>query len=529
MATSRPRLPSTARRAYASAGRGVCSVGGVLYHGSMRQHGLSKSRIMAGLQCRKRLWLQVHRPELVSYGPAQQRIFRQGDEVGAIARSLFPGGVLVGGADGQGAPAPGSLRAAELETRRHLAGRDDTTLFEATFSHDGVLVRADILQRRAGACRMTEVKSSTKVKDAQILDAAVQAWVLRSCGVPLEYVGLMVLDRDFVYQGDGRYDGLLTETDVTAAVAGHLRTLPHKIAELRDMLAGPPPKVPIGPACKDPYECPLLSHCCADADYHVACLPRGLALAAELQAEGFRDVREVPEDRLVDPEHLRIRQATLAGRPLIDPRLPDLLRGLPYPRFYLDFETISLAVPLWAGRRPWQSVPFQFSLHIEYADGRLEHREFLDLSGRDPGRACADALLRALQGSDGPVLAYTSFEFEQLRGLASACPDLRSPLQAVMARLVDLYPPVRQYYYHPDMRGSWSIKSVLPTVAPDLTYDDLAGVHEGGEAEAAYSEAIDTHTPHERREQLREQLLRYCERDTLAMVRLVRHFQSLPA
>jgi hypothetical protein len=317
------------------------------------------------------------------------------------------------------------------------------------------------------------------------------------------------------------------ETDVTEQVSDHLLALPPKVAELREMLAGPLPQRLIGPACTDPYECPLLAHCCADAGYHVSCLPRGLALAEALQGEGYRDLREVPEGRLTQPEHLRIWQATLAGRAQTDPALAEWLRCLPYPRFYLDFETISLAVPVWAGKRPWEGVPFQFSLHVEHADGRLEHHEFLDLSGDDPTRACAEALLEQLEGTQGPLLSYTSFELGRLRDMAAACPDLAARLQPLVARVVDLYPAIKQYYYHPDMRGSWSIKDVLPTVAPDLTYADLEGVHEGGEAEAAYGEATDPRTSGERRQQLREQLLRYCERDTLAMVRLVRHFEAL--
>lgn len=493
----------------------------------MHRFGLSKSRIMAGLQCRKRLWLQVHRPELVQYSAAQQRAFRGGDLIGEIARAMFPGGILIGDTGAAGLRA-GELRQAEAETRRRLRGSSDVTLFEATFTHQGTLVRADVLERHAGVSRMIEVKSSTRVKEPHILDAAIQTLILRGSGVPLERVALMIVDRDFVYAGDGLYDGLLTTTDVTQQVEALLPSLPARVEALRQMLAGPEPQILVGPACADPYDCPLLEYCCSGVAYHVALLPHGLPLAETLQWEGFLDVREIPEGRLTHPEHVRIWRSCKEGAPETDAELASFLRALPYPRYYLDFETVSPAVPIWPGTRPYDAVPYQFSVHVEHEDGRLEHREFLDLSGADPRRACARALLGALD-TQGPVLTYTSYETSRLRDLCRVCADERAGLERIVERVVDLYPVVRAYYYHPDMRGSWSLKAVLPTVAPDLHYGDLLGVHDGSEAEEAFLEAIGPVTGEARRAQLREQLLRYCERDTLAMTRLVRHFQGTRA
>jgi len=197
----------------------------------------------------------------------------------------------------------------------------------------------------------------------------------------------------------------------------------------------------------------------------------------------------------------------------------------PRPRFFLDFETISFGVPVWAGTRPYRQLPFQWSLHVECEGGGLEHREFLDTSGEPPMRACAESLLEAL-GDAGPILVYTGFERARIDELAARFPDLAPALRAAAARLVDLHPIVREHYYHPAMMGSWSLKAVLPTIAPDLDYAQLDEVRDGEMAQTAYLEAISPQTAPERRAALRESLLRYCEVDTLAMVRLARFLED---
>jgi hypothetical protein len=198
---------------------------------------------------------------------------------------------------------------------------------------------------------------------------------------------------------------------------------------------------------------------------------------------------------------------------------------VPYPRFYLDFETIQFAIPRWLGTRPYEQIPFQWSCHIEAESDPLAHAEFLDISGELPLRGCAEALIAAL-GDRGPILTYSAFEKTVIRQLATRLPDLHDDLLALIPRLFDLLPLIKGHYYHAQMKGSFSIKAVLPTIAPDLTYDDLDEVQDGIGAQIAYEEAVDPAGSEERRTQLSAALRHYCERDTLAMVRLVQHFAS---
>ena len=489
----------------------------------MTRRGLSKSKIMSGLQCPKLLWLSVHEPDLIQYGPGTERIFATGHKVGELAQKLHPGGVLAGPAhDG---PLRGDdLRRAEDDTRRLLAGAGDLNIYEATFSADGVLVRTDLFFREGGRYRFTEVKSSTKRKPEYEQDAAIQMWVLRECGVPIEGVRLMHVDSSFVYRGHGDYQGILVEEDITAKADELVPLVPGHVARLRAMLEGEVPAVHVGPQCTSPNECPLRSLCRAEtAEYHVGGLPRGGRLIPVLQAEGYFDIRDVPDGRLTNVDHLRVWRATITGEPEVGPELGDFMRSLPYPRYYFDFETISFAIPIWQGTRPYETLPTQFSCHVEHGDGSLEHLEFLDVNGEPPMRKCAEAVIDAL-GDSGPVLVYTTYENRILGWMASAYPDLAPALNAILDRVVDLFPPVRAGYYHPDQHGSWSIKAVIPTIDPDLSYESFDEVGEGAAAEAAFEEAIDRYTTPERREELRRKLLAYCERDTEVMVRLVRYF-----
>jgi hypothetical protein len=249
-------------------------------------------------------------------------------------------------------------------------------------------------------------------------------------------------------------------------------------------------------------------------------LPRLGRKLDEYVARGYRDVRDVPQNEVTGETRLRVWHATVDNRPEIQPALRDELRAIPYPRYYLDFETISFAIPIWPGTRPYQAIPYQWSIHVEKAPGAIEHLEYLDLSGELPARGVAQSLLKAL-GREGRIVTYSDYECRCIRTLAELVPMLADPLRALESRLVDLLPIMQRNYYHPAMRGSWSIKSVLPAVVPELRYEDLSEVQEGAAAERAYLEAIDPGTPTERREQIRVALLAYCAFDTQAMARLV--------
>lgn len=296
-----------------------------------------------------------------------------------------------------------------------------------------------------------------------------------------------------------------------------------------------------GEHCSTPYDCPFRSHCDAwqaaiDGPPPVQPIEllarRNVGRLSTLERSqiaqrGWADVRDLPDDFLADPRTQDIARAIRTGHPWIAPGLKASLRSLPYPRFYFDFETINPAVPIWAGTRPYQQVPFQWSCHVERADGRLEHHEFLDVSGTDPRPECARQLTELMACLGGCVLVYFQpFEEARLRELARDLPHLATGIQRVIAKLRDLLPIVQANYYHPDQQGSYSIKAVLPTVVPELDYATLEEVRDGGGAQRAYLELIDARTDEARRVSLGANLRAYCERDTQAMVELVRRLSA---
>lgn len=448
--------------------------------------------------------------------------FAAGHQVGLLAQQLYPEGIMIG-------DERNDLRAALAQTREVLREYPNKPLFEATFQYGDMLIRADVLIPDEDAYRMVEVKSSTSVKDYYLPDCAMQSWVAEGAGIRLGRIALMNVNSSFVYERFGDYRGLLKETDITDAVQPFKREVPGWIAQGQNVLAGKVPDVNVGPHCNTPFECPFYAHCSVGLpEYPVDLLPKNKARGKVdvLKASGYADLREVPAGVIENSLLEKIRRVTASGAAELDEAARSTMAALPYPRYYLDFETIQFTVPIWLGTSPSQQLPFQWSCHVEDSDGELRQAEFLDLSGEPPMRAFAESLIHAM-GNDGPVLVYNQgFEKGRMRELAQMFPDLAPSLLHIIDRVVDLLPLAREHYYHPAMKGSWSIKAVLPTIASDLDYRNLDEVQHGGAAQAAFLEAIAPGTVNERREKLRHCLLEYCKLDTHAMVRLARFFEG---
>lgn len=479
---------------------------------------LSKSRILSGLQCSRRLWLETFRRDVMEASADAQAAFDAGNALGELARELYGPGLLIG----QVEDIPEALR--ETEDAFRTKGKRQV-LFEAALQHDGVVVRADVLMPVRGGYDLIEVKSSGSVKDYHLVDCAVQAWVIRNAGVPLRRIFLAHVDTSFVFRGDEDYEGLLRAEDITDEVLALQSKVSGWVRSLKRVLRTEEPAIKTGEQCSKPFGCPFHAYCRAQEPpgpkYPVSILWHGGKLIKALHEDGFEDLCKVPSERLKSALHQRIRKASVTGRVFLDPAASEIVTGLGYPRYYLDFETIDYVIPRWVGTRPFQQIPFQWSCQVERRNGMLREHGFLDLSGEAPIRPFAKTLLHTL-GRRGPILVYNqSFEAARLRELAKMLPDLADALLALVARMVDLLPITRDHYYHPAMMGSWSIKAVLPTIAPELDYENLDDVADGGQAQLAYLEATHPNTTTDRRASLEQALRRYCRRDTLAMVRLV--------
>lgn len=500
----------------------ACTIGGM----APNVFSLSKSKLLSAWQCAKKVHLEVHHPEYGEVSAKTQSLFATGRLVGEVAGRLYAGD------DAVTIPLAGTkkmVRDTLAAMRRMPAG----PVLEATFESGGVVVRVDILLPDGDGWRAIEVKASTSVKDYHVLDCAIQDRVMRHSGVPVTAVSLVHIDNRFVYEGGGRYAGLFAETDLTTRVRTLEPTVGALVADAKSAVAGAEPDIPPGAHCRKPYDCQFLKHCWPfEVDYPLTGLGGSMKKLGEYAARGCRDIRDVEAADITAATQQRIHRVTQSGQPEILKGAAATLCALAYPRYYLDFETISPAVPFWPGTRPYQAVPVQWSCHIDDGSGDgspadMRHLEFLDLSGAAPMRRLAGALIDAL-GDDGPVLTYTDYEEKVLLTLADLLPDLAEPLGEIRARLFDLHPVVRLNYYHPRMLGSWSIKAVIPTIDPSMDYAGLEGIREGTAAADGFIEAIDPSTSPGRKAELERQLRRYCRFDTEAMARIVRFFSQGP-
>ena len=477
---------------------------------------LSKSRFLSGLQCRLRLWYECFERRLAAPPDlATQALFDTGHEVGRLAQRRYPGGVLVKW---------GHLQADEAvaETKRIVADSKAPSVYEGAFEHRGVLIRADILKREDAGFALVEVKASTRVKEVHLPDVAVQLWVLRRSGLDVGRAGVLLLNRGYVYDGQVLDLSQLFEFhDLSEAVEPLLDQVDGQVEDFHALLSLAPPQIAPGPHCFTPYECPFYAHCSRDLvvpEFPVGELPRlNPKRLAELEAAGISDVREVPEGFPLSPMQALARRCVLSGKECVHGDLAAALRSVTYPVHHLDFETVGPAIPRYVGTHPYDTVAFQFSVHTEYENGTVTHAEYLHTDRSDPRGPLAKSLLDAL-GEEGSICVYSPYERKVIRRLADALPALAPELEALSDRIWDLHPVVKNNYYHPQFRGSFSIKKVLPAVVPEMSYEDLQ-ISDGGMASISYEQALRSDDWVER-ENIFRALREYCAQDTLAMLAL---------
>jgi hypothetical protein len=415
---------------------------------------LSKSKYLAGLQCPLRLWHQCYNPHLAPpVPPAKQALFDTGHEVGRLATRLYPDGVLV-----------------ETDPRRHEEAIGETlkamedpmvkSIFEAGFSHEDVRVKVDILERvEAGNWNLVEVKSSTRVKNEYLPDVSVQCHVLQGAGLEIDRAILLLhLNNQYVYDGhELDLEGLFTASDLTREALVCQGEITAKLKEFKDILENPdPPGITPSMHCFHPFECEFWEHCSQGLPEHWVVELGGIERKKldQLTAMGVEDIRDIHEGFPLTETQERIRRCVKYNEEYVSGELRAELEAVEYPVHFLDFETLGLAVPRYAGTRPYQSVPFQWSDHVLHEDGRVEHLEYLCDEDKDPREEFATTLLDALR-TELSIVTYTSYEEGTIRGLAEEFLQYSERLLATLDRIVDLHAIIRKHYYHPAFHGSF--------------------------------------------------------------------------
>jgi hypothetical protein len=483
---------------------------------------LSKSLYTRAIQCPKSLWLKKYKKEVLTPpDESTQAVFATGNVVGDAACELFPHGKEV---------VYSKNYDEMLATTQRYIDEGVETIYEATFNYDGILVMVDVLAIKGDEVSLYEVKSSTGVKDIYLHDVSIQYYVLSSLGFKVKDAYVVHVDNSYV-RGDALdLKALFCVVDVSAEVLALQENIPALLSEFEMLLDDTKnePELDIGKQCNSPYECDAKEYCWktqrgipAYSVFNIFNL--GSKKQLELYEQGIVDIGDVPEDFPMTATQSEAVQNYKSGQTYVHVEaIKEFCESLSYPLYHLDFETYQQAVPLWKGISPYGQIPFQYSLHVEHADGSLEHFEFLAEVGVDPRRALAQQLVKDIP-LHGDSLAYNmSFEKGVIKRLAEQFEDLHAALMNIHENMKDLMVPFqKKHYVTPSMQGRYSIKYVLPALVPQMeqAYKELNGVKNGSQAMNAFASLYLKSL--EEQEEIRAQLLAYCELDTLAMVRVL--------
>ena len=476
---------------------------------------------MRGLQCPKSLWLDRNQPEMRT-APSAGLIARweAGNEVGLFAQQLFPGGVEI--------PYDGQTKVQQLDATKGLLAKGAQTIYEATFSFDGVFVRADIIHKVQDGWDLYEVKSASDVKPHFPDDMAIQYFVLSGCGLQLCRAFLVHIDTGYVRRGEIVPEKLFAMQEVTEIVREKQSAIPSEIARMRKVLAAGLPAIDIGPQCTNPYDCDFIEYCWRHVPENSVFDLKGRGVDKwALYRKGIERMDDVPIEALNSTQRMQVEFHRSRGEHVNLDAIREFLEGLYFPIYFLDFETYDSPIPPFDGTRPYQQIPFLYSLHRQDSpDGLLRHSEFLAPPGIDPRDELSERLLAAIP-EGACVLAYNkTFEARVLKDLAERFPLRRERLLAIAEGMLDLMVPFRRRdIYHWRMEGSYSLKNVLPVLVPELTYEGMA-IQEGKEASLAYL-ALDKIKSDKERRKAEDDLRAYCRQDTLGMVKLLEKMREL--
>ena len=487
--------------------------------------GISKSLYTLFRQCPKALWLKTYKPELCVISDALQQRLQVGSAVGDLAKGLFGKFTDVTSYDDNGNLDINKMLADTLNSIQSGTG----VICEAAFQYNGDFCAVDILKKENSGYGIYEVKSSTDSdKDVYAQDVAFQKYILTHCGVEVTGTYLVCINSDYILDGELDIHSLFQVQDISEAVAQEYPLVESQLTTARNMLASSDvePDVDLDVHCHKPYDCAFWQYCSRylpensvfdlyrmNFDKKILYYKQDIITFEQLQNEELNDKQQMQIDCTLN-NTIYINKVEIAK----------FLSTLSYPLYFLDFETMQSVIPEFQGTHPYQQIPFQYSLHyIELEGGELKHKEFLGISGNDPRRALAEQLCRDIP-MDVCVTAYNkAFECTRLTELADTFPDLAEHLLNIRDHIIDLLVPFQSgWYYTPAMSGSFSIKSVLPALFPngsELDYHNLPGsVHNGGEAMNIFPKIKDMSL--EEQKVARQSLLKYCELDTYAMVKV---------
>ena len=491
----------------------------------MGSHLLSKSSFIRGVQCEKHLYLyKYHYNEMDQLSDMQKAIFKRGTDVGKLAQQLYPNGI-------DASPATQFEYNKAVKLTQELLNKKQEVIYEASFNFSDVLSVADILVNKKSGLSVYEVKSSTSISETYIRDAALQYWVISNCGYKIKDFSITYINNQYVRKGELELDKLFISESVLKLILPLQKWVEENVNRFKKVFSKKViPKIDIGEHCHDPYTCGFYEYCRKHIPDNSIFDLSGIHLSKKyaLYRSGIIKLEDVPEDAKLSKNAKLQLDVYKNKKDLIDKKaIKEILSDLNYPLYFMDFETFQPAVPMFDNSKPYQQIPFQYSLHYKKnKKSKIEHFEFLADAGKDPRLKFIENLLHDIKG-EGAILTYNkSFEVLRLKEIAEAFPKYNKEIEEQINRVKDLMLPFqKKYYYSHKMQGSYSIKYVLPALVPDLSYENLE-INEGGLASVTF-ESLFYETDLMRIAEIRNNLIEYCKMDTFAMVRILEKLENL--
>ena len=485
---------------------------------------LSKSKYCKAVQCYKMLWLDKNKPE-EKIVVDNSSVLDNGTAVGELAKDLFGFHFDVSYNE--------DLNMMIKDTESLLFNKD-VVITEASFKYENNFCSVDILVKHDNDYEIYEVKSSKSISDIYIHDVAYQTWLLRQKGLNVVKSSIVILNKNYVRRGDLNLKELFAIEDVTNKVNTMMDEIETRVKEVNKYVDNDLEQVQdIGDYCFNPYDCPYFKYCSGVTDTSVFDIA-GMHLdkKIKLYKDGIISYEDLLKNGINDKYKMQIEyELDPNKKPYMElERLKEFMDTLTYPLYFLDFETFQQAIPLYDGISPYDKIPFQYSLHYyEEKGGELHHKEFLAIEGEDPRRSLAERLVNDIPMDVCTVAYNMGFEKGVIKNLAELFPDLSEHLMNIHDNIKDLMIPFKnRWYYIGAFHGRYTIKYVLPGLFPDdpsLDYHNLEDVHNGGEAMDIY--AALPNMEKEEVEKIRHSLLKYCELDTYAMVKIYEFLEEL--
>ena len=491
---------------------------------------ISKSKFVAGLNCEKRLFLEVNSPDLKTPLSANQEAkFTVGHQIGVLAQDRFAGGL-------NAEPEDKRDFQAWLTSTRDFISNGEPIIYEAAFSYEGSFCALDILLNNNDGLTAIEVKSGGNKSETYVKDAAFQFYVMSNAGYTPDRFYLLLINGEYVRQGSIDVHQLFKTIDITEEVLALQNFVANNLARFQSMLEfNVLPTKDIGPHCSKPYDCPFYAHCSSHLPQEnpITDLIGSSKKVWDLYNQDVLRIEDIPANfKLSNSQHSQVNGVKNGTEVIRIAPIREFLDELTFPIHFFDFETLWPAIPVADGVKPYGHLSFQYSLHTKLENGKLIHYEHLaDPDEIGQGRNTEYTLIQQMKNdfaSVGSIVSFNkSFEESRIRDMIKRFPQEANFLNGLLSRFVDLMSIFRSMdiYYLPAMKGSYSIKYVLPASAPEFSYADLE-IGNGGDASSIFASKAagnfegDWLTT-------REALLKYCERDTFGMVVIWEHLKKL--